>query len=162
MVEIVRADLTNTLHAQALVSLMRVYASDPMGGGKDLSDYAQENLVNSLNARNDTTVILAYRDEEAVGLLTCMEGFSTFACMPLLNIHDAIVKAAYRSQGIIAMLLREAENIAIEKGCCKMTLEVLEENVPAQSAYRKFGFSDYELDPKMGKAMFWEKPLKLD
>ena len=28
-----------------------------------------------------------------------------------------------------------------------------------QSAYRKLGFSGYQLDPQLGKALFWEKKL---
>ena len=159
MVEIIRADLTDPLHADALINLMSEYASDPMGGGNDLSEYVKSNLVSALKGRTDASVILAFRDEDAIGLLTCIEGFSTFACKPLLNVHDAIIKIAYRGQVIINMLLREAENVAIGKGCCKMTLEVLQGNEHAQSAYLKFGFSAYQLDPKMGKVLFWEKRL---
>jgi hypothetical protein len=29
----------------------------------------------------------------------------------------------------------------------------------AQTAYKASGFAGYELDPKMGKAMFWQKKL---
>ncbi|TCV85900.1 GNAT family N-acetyltransferase [Sulfurirhabdus autotrophica] len=159
MFEIVRADLNNHIHAEALIHLMREYALDPMGGGKDLSAFAIDNLASFLNNRNDAHVIFAFHNNEAIGLVTCMEGFSTFACKPLLNIHDAIVKTAYRGQRVLKTLLLEAEKIAIEKGCCKMTLEVLEGNIPARSAYVKFGFHGYELDPKMGKAQFWEKRL---
>lgn len=159
MVEIIRADLSNRNHAEALVSLMSEYAQDPMGGGKDLPVNVKENLASTLNKRSDAHVVLAYVDELAVGLVTCLEGFSTFRCKPLLNIHDAIVKAEYRGQGISRMLLKEAEIIAKEIGSCKMTLEVLEGNKAAQSAYSKHGFRGYELDPKMGKALFWEKVL---
>ena len=111
MLEIVRANLSNPLHADALISLMKIYALDPMGGNKVLSEYATVNLVKSLNDRNDVYVILAYLESEAVGLVTCIEGFSTFACKPLLNIHDAIVKKKYRHQGILTKLLSEADNI---------------------------------------------------
>jgi len=159
MVEIARADLTDPIHADALINLMSEYASDPMGGGNGLSEYVKSNLVSDLMGRTDTSVILAFREDQAIGLVTCIEGFSTFACKPLLNVHDAIIKTAYRGQGIINMLLREAENIAIEKGCCKMTLEVLQGNEHAQSAYSKFGFCAYQLAPEMGKALFWEKRL---
>ena len=159
MVEIVRADLTNPLHADALISLMESYSLDPMGGGKELSEYAIVHLVKALNDRKDTYVILAYLKNQAVGLITCIEGFSTFVCKPLLNIHDAVVLKEYRGQGILKKMLIEAENIAIETGCCKLTLEVLEGNIPAQSAYAKYGFVGYELDPQMGKALFWEKTL---
>ena len=159
MVEITRADLTDPIHADALINLMSEYASDPMGGGNGLSEYVKSNLVSALMGRIDTSVILAFREDEAIGLVTCIEGFSTFACKPLLNVHDAIIKTAHRGQGIINMLLREAENIAIEKGCCKMTLEVLQGNAKARSAYSKFGFCAYQLDPEVGKALFWEKIL---
>ncbi len=56
-------------------------------------------------------------------------------------------------------MLSTVEQIAQDKGCCKLTLEVLEANQPAQQAYTKFGFSGYELDPRAGKALFWEKLL---
>lgn len=44
--------------------------------------------------------------------------------------------------------------------CCKLTLEVLEGNKLAQQVYRRFGFQGYELDPKMGRALFYEKKLR--
>ena len=162
MIDIVRADLNFLPHAEALISLMSEYALDPMGGGKELSDHVKTNLASTLNERSDVHVILAYLNNEAVGLVTCIEGFSTFACKPLLNIHDAVVKADCRGQGIISALLAEAENIAKENDCCKLTLEVLEGNKPARSAYSRFGFNGFELDPKMGKAQFWEKILPLN
>jgi ribosomal protein S18 acetylase RimI-like enzyme len=65
----------------------------------------------------------------------------------------------YRGLGLSQKLLQRVEVIAINRECCKITLEVLEGNDIAQSAYRNFGFSNYELDPKMGKAMFWQKLL---
>ena len=159
MIEIIRADLTNPKHAEALVNLMREYALDPMGGGKELPEKVLTNLAAELHKRQGAHVILAFKDKQAIGLVNCIEGFSTFACQPLLNIHDAIVTKAYRGQGILQKLFAEAEQIAKENGCCKLTLEVLEGNLSAQKAYLKFGFSGYELDPKMGKALFWEKGL---
>ena len=55
--------------------------------------------------------------------------------------------------------MQKAEEIALSLDCCKLTLEVLEGNHIAQSAYKTFGFSGYELNPQMGKALFWEKKL---
>jgi ribosomal protein S18 acetylase RimI-like enzyme len=62
-------------------------------------------------------------------------------------------------EGLSTAMLKEVEKIAQQRGCCKLTLEVLEGNSIARNAYAKFGFSGYELDPAMGKALFWEKPL---
>lgn len=158
-IEIIRADFNNKLHADAIVALMSQYALDPMGGGHDLSEYVKKNLVDMLSKRQDVSVVLAFAGKQPVGLLTAIEGFSTFQCKPLLNIHDVIVKADARGQGIGSRLLREAELIAQDKACCKLTLEVLSGNEPAKAAYARFGFSSYQLDAQMGEAMFWEKRL---
>ena len=84
-------------------------------------------------------------------------GFSTFKCQPLINIHDLAVIKTFRGQGISQALLSKLEQLALKKGCCKITLEVLEGNIVAQNAYQKFGFAGYQLDPNMGKAMLWQK-----
>ena len=73
--------------------------------------------------------------------------------------HDIVVVEEFRGQGISHLLLLEVENMAVEKNCCKITLEVLERNTPAKNSYIKFGFRDYEIDPAFGKALFWEKEL---
>ncbi|MCF6243262.1 MAG: GNAT family N-acetyltransferase, partial [Bacteroidales bacterium] len=132
MITIIRADLTNTHHADALVSLLNAYALDPMGGGEELSDFTKKNLASEISKRTDTTVILAFDDEKPVGLINCIEGFSTFACKPLINIHDVYVDASARGKGVATKLLQAAEDLAIEKNCCKVTLEILEGNEPAK------------------------------
>lgn len=158
-IEIIEADLSVRKHARAVISLMDEYARDPMGGGSGLSDYAKTNLIPELAKRQTARVILAFVDDLPAGLVICLEGFSTFACQPLLNIHDAIVSSPYRGRGLSKLMLQAAEKIAIDLGCCKLTLEVLEHNYLAQTAYRSFGFNGYELNPQMGKALFWEKKL---
>ncbi len=159
MIDIVEADLSLSAHAKAMIQLLDEYALDPMGGGKGLSDYVKANLPAELSRRKSAHVILAFVDSQPAGLIICLEGFSTFACKPLLNIHDAIVALPYRGRGLSKLLLQKAEEIALDLGCCKLTLEVLEGNHVAQSAYKSFGFSGYELNPNMGKALFWEKQL---
>lgn len=159
MMEIIEADLSVPAHAEAMVQLLDEYALDPMGGGQGLSDYVKTNLPVELAKRKTARVILAFVDTKPAGLVICLEGFSTFACKPLLNIHDVIVASPYRGRGLSKLLLQKAEAIALELGCCKLTLEVLEGNHIAQSAYKACGFSGYELNPQMGKALFWEKKL---
>ncbi len=138
---------------------MNEYACDEMGGGEALPDCVQKNLVAELNKRDAAHAVLANVNGVAAGLVICFEGFSTFSCRPLLNIHDVIVSTQFRGKGLSKMLLLKAEEIAIRLGCCKLTLEVLEGNTAAQRAYEAAGFSGYELDPRMGKALFWEKKL---
>jgi GNAT superfamily N-acetyltransferase len=159
VIEIVRANYRLPEHERAIVALMSEYARDPMGGGQDLSEAVKANLVAALAERTIARTILAYVDGEAAGLINCLEGFSTFACQPLLNIHDVVVSQAHRGKGLSKRMLVEAEAIAREMGCCKLTLEVLAGNVVAQKAYRAVGFAGFELDPAMGEAMFWQKKL---
>ena len=159
MFHIVQADLSLTKHAQAYLYLMSHYASDPMGGGQDLSQFAQQNLIQTLLKRNDIFIVLIFSDNEPAALLTAIEGFSTFACKPLFNIHDVVVYEDFRRQGLTSLLFNKIEEIASTQNCCKLTLEVLEGNHPARSAYCKLGYSDYVLDPALGGANFWTKPL---
>ncbi len=162
MQEIISADLSLPPHASAIVFLLNEYAKDDMGGGAELSEFVKSNLVAELQKRQGVHVVLAFVDGSPAGMALCFEGFSTFACKPLLNLHDIVVVATYRGRGISKRLLARAEEIAIRLGCCKLTLEVLEGNAIAQALYRAAGFAGYELDPRMGRAMFWQKKLGQD
>lgn len=158
-VNVVRANLLDPVHAQALVALLDAYANDPMGGSEPLPSFARENLAQALASRSGSHVILAFCDGQAAGLLNAFEGFSTFACKPILNVHDVAVVPAFRGQGLSRLLFAEAEAIAREIGACKLTLEVLSGNVGAKAAYSRFGFAPYALGPEMGQAQFWQKIL---
>src|SRR5690606_39466806 len=134
-------------------------ASDPAGGGEPLSAFAKANLVRELTARPQAYSVLAFDGTAPVGLVNCIEGFSTFACQPLVNVHDVAVLASHRGRGIAEQMLREAERIAAERGAVKMTLEVLAGNAPAMLLYRRIGYAAYQLDPAMGAAQFLQKWL---
>jgi ribosomal protein S18 acetylase RimI-like enzyme len=146
-------------HAQDMVFLLDNYALDPMGGATALSQTVKENLATALATLPHAFSVICYVDGKPAGLANCFEAFSTFKCKPLINIHDVVVAGEFRGLGISQKMLQHIENIAVQKGCCKVTLEVLEGNQIAKNAYLKFGFAGYELDPQMGKALFWEKPL---
>ena len=154
-----RVDYTNAVHADALVQLLDAYAQDPAGGGEALSAFAKENLVKQLALRPQAFSVLAYAGEQPVGLINCIEGFSTFACRPLVNVHDVTVLASHRGQRVAEKMLLLVEQIARERGACKLTLEVLQGNASAIKLYDRVGFAGYELDPAMGRAQFFQKLL---
>ena len=85
--------------------------------------------------------------------------FSTFACRPLLNLHDLGVSPRFQGQGVGKALLSALEQRGLAMGCCKITLEVLEGNAVAQGLYRKQGYEGYALDEHTGRALFWQKKL---
>jgi ribosomal protein S18 acetylase RimI-like enzyme len=158
-IEVIKADYLNEQHQKDIPMLLDSYAADPMGGGKPLDTEVKNNLVKELAKLPFAFSVIAYIDAKPVGLINCFEGFSTFSCKPLINIHDVVVLDEFRGNGISQIMLNKVEEIAKSKGCCKMTLEVLSENEVAKSAYRKFGFSGYELDPEAGTALFWQKKI---
>jgi len=158
-IEVIQADLSNPEHGEAIVHLLDGYAADIMGGGQALSDDIKKALVPALQKRSDVVVLLAFVEGKAAGLMNCFEGFSTFKCKPLMNIHDVAVQPEFRGLGLSQKMLAKIETIALQRGCCKLTLEVLQGNKIAQAAYVKYGFSSYELDPTSGSALFWEMPL---
>jgi len=159
MIEIVRARYHEPTHATALVELLDAYARDPAGGGEALSEFARTNLVAELATRPFIFSVLAFEDGAAVGLINAIEGFSSFACLPLVNIHDVVVLPAHRRRGIAGRMFAEVEAIARERGACKLTLEALSGNRSARAFYKKLGFDDYRLDPAMGHAQFMQKWL---
>lgn len=159
MIRVIVVDYQNPQHARHILELLDIYARDKTGGGQPLAADVKKNVVGALAKLPYAISLLCYLDGNPVGLLNGFESFSTFKCKPLINIHDIVVAPEFRGTGISQALLAKIEEIAKAKGCCKLTLEVLEGNVPAQQAYRKFGFSGYQLDPQMGNALFWQKNL---
>ncbi|OED46648.1 GNAT family N-acetyltransferase [Endozoicomonas sp. (ex Bugula neritina AB1)] len=158
-VEALLIDYHNPRQAADLVELLSHYAKDPMGGGEELPLQIKEELIPALQSRSHAFSIICYVDGVAAGLANCFEGFSTFKCKSLINIHDFVVLDTYRGKGLSQQLMLKVEEVAQQRECCKITLEVLEGNHTAQRAYTRFGFENYNLDPAMGNAMLWQKYL---
>ena len=157
--QVIRAKYGNPIHASAIIALLDEYASGPSGAGEPLSETVKAELIPALQRSTCTLTLLAFAGDTPIGLLNAFETLSTFRAKPLLNIHDIAVTASWRRRGVARALLLELENIARERGCCKLTLEVLENNVSAQALYRELGFEGYQLQEDFGRALFWQKVL---
>lgn len=156
---VVAADYGDAGHGLALVELLDAYARDPAGGAEALTPFTRQHLMGALAARPQAFSVLAFAGEEPVGLVNCFEGFSTFACRALVNVHDVVVLQAWRGQGVAERMLALAEQLARERGAVKLTLEVLQGNAGAIRLYQRIGFAGYQLDPAMGEARFMQKWL---
>jgi len=157
--QIKRVDYLDAHDAQALVFLLDAYAQDPMGGGEALHSENTARLCSDLARIAGAASFIAWLEGEPIGLINCLEGYSTFKAKPLLNVHDIAVLKGHRGQGVGQALLQAAEDYAITRGCCKLTLEVLSGNALAMASYKRFGFEQYELDPAAGQAQFMQKWL---
>ncbi len=158
-VRVRRADYRAPADRAALVALLDAYARDPMGGGTPLADDVKARLCDELAALPSAASFIAWIGDEAVGLVNTFEGYSTFKARPLLNVHDIAVLPAQRGRGVGQALLAACEAHARERGCCKLTLEVLSGNQRALRSYQRFGFAPYVLDPAEGHALLMQKWL---
>ena len=153
------ADLTDESDAETYLQLLDQYALDPMGGGKPLESAVRKRLANDLARHPTCLILLAFVDQQPVGVATCFYAYSTFRARPLINVHDIAVLAAYRGQGIGRALLRAIEHEARAQDCCKVTLEVREDNPLAHGLYRSEGFGRAELGSDSVQYLFLEKHL---
>ncbi|NBW25984.1 MAG: GNAT family N-acetyltransferase [Betaproteobacteria bacterium] len=155
-------DYRSAQDAADVRALLDLYARDPMGGGEALDVDVLLRLCGDLAKRSDAFSFIACVDapqRQAIGLINCFEGYSTFKARPLLNVHDLIVHPGYRGAGVGQALLGAAHDLALARGCCKLTLEVLSGNAVAMRSYARFGFTNYQLDPAAGQAVLMQKWL---
>lgn len=143
-VDIKPADLKDETQARVLVDIIVSYADGPGGQGTPLSLEARANLVQGLLNHPCASVLLAFVDDQAVGTAVCVWGFSTFVGKPLVNIHDLVVLPTFQGRGIGRALLGEVERQARDQDCCKITLEVHDNNQGAKKLYRSYGFGPWD------------------
>lgn len=149
------AELTDASDAGAVLGLLEHYALHPMGRGGPLPLEVKETVIEGLRQHPTTRVFLAEVDSVAVGLAICFVGFSTFQAMPLMNIHDLVVHAASRGQGIGGALVDAVTSYARQRAWCAVTLEVRSDS-PARRLYASKGFRQLA-DPCQGSTMLFGK-----
>jgi GNAT superfamily N-acetyltransferase len=154
-----QANLDRPTDQAAVLAMVDAYSRDAMGDGAPLAPDVRERLVPGLRAHPTTLVFLAYDGDAPVGVAVCFLGFSTFAARPLVNLHDVCIAPSHRGRGVGRGLLAAVEAKARELGCCKLTLEVLDQNHRALKTYTAAGFKRYSLQPGAGEAIFLTKPL---
>lgn len=152
------AHLADARDADAIVTILDSYAFDEVGGSEGLAPDVRERLIPALRQLRTTLVLLAFVEGAPVGVAVCFFGFSTFKAQPLLNIHDLAVLPEHRGRGVGRALLNAAEERARRNGCCRLTLEVQEDNPRARGLYASFGFEDVVV--RELPTRFLAKPLK--
>lgn len=157
-VHVREADFDAERDAEGIIAVLDSYASASVGGGKPLAPDVRERLIPMLREHPTSLVLLAFVDDEPVGVAVCFFGLSSFRARPLLNIHDLAVLPQYHGRGVGRALLEAVEERARRKGCCKLTLEVLDDNTRARDLYRRFGFDDVVVDESPTR--FLAKPLE--
>jgi ribosomal protein S18 acetylase RimI-like enzyme len=158
-IQIRPADLEQPEHAAALLFMLNAYASDPMGDGRGLSAETRACLIPALRRVSGAFVLLAFADDQPVGVAVCLAGFSTFRARGLFNVHDLAVLPRWRGQGIGRRLLRAVETEARARGYCKITLEVRADNGAAMALYRRLGYGAGVSSGDAAQYLFMERRL---
>lgn len=136
---IVEADFNKKKHTDAFLTVTNEYAKDPMGLGTELSDEVKESLIDEIIKFPVWFSFIAFYDKEPAGIANCIYSFSTFNAAKVINIHDLAVLKTFRSKGIGEALIAEVEKKAKKTNCCKITLEVREDN-RARNLYERMDF----------------------
>lgn len=135
------------------LALLDAYARDPMGAGGPLPAEVLERLPRDLAGHPGAHCLLAEHGTSAVGVATCFVGYSTFRARPLLNVHDIAVLPAWRGRAVAQRLLEAIGALGRRLGCCRITLEVRDDNLRARRLYERAGFAPATC------SLFMEKPL---
>jgi len=116
---------------------------------------AYENLLDRVQLREEDVLrdgfgrtprfecLLAEVDGEAVGLALFFHNYSTFAGRPGIYLEDFYVADRARGGGVGRRLLARLASIALERGCARLDLAVLDWN-PARQFYHRIGFAQVE------------------
>ncbi|PSN77138.1 GNAT family N-acetyltransferase [filamentous cyanobacterium CCP4] len=83
--------------------------------------------------------VLAWVDDQPVGMALFFHNFSTFLMKPGIYLEDLFVQPDYRGQGIGKALLLHVGNLALERGCGRFEWSVLDWNAPAIAFYQSMG-----------------------
>lgn len=122
------------------LALLQGYIADPMGEGDPLTKEQKETIWQDLGAMPQARLFFAEEEGLRVGYLLAFELYSTFLGGRSYNIHDFFIHRDYRGRGLGGQMMDRFKDWAVDRNACKITLEVREDNIPAQELYHSRGF----------------------
>ena len=92
----------------------------------------EERLRNSLfGERPFAQALIAYEEDNPIAFAVYFFNFSTFEGLPGLYLEDIYVRPPFRGKGIGRQLFSFLANVALEAGCSRIELSVLDWNEQA-------------------------------
>jgi GNAT superfamily N-acetyltransferase len=100
----------------------------------------EDTLRSSLfGPRPAAEVVLAYIGDHPVGFAVYFQSLSTFVGRTGIYLEDLFVEPAYRARGVGTALFIYLAQLAIKRGCARLSWAVLDWNQLAIQFYRKLG-----------------------
>lgn len=84
-------------------------------------------------------VVVAHLGPTPVGFALYFFNFSTWECAPGLYLEDVYVRPPHRRRGVGLALLAHLARLAVDRGCRRFELSVLDWNRPAIDFYTALG-----------------------
>lgn len=141
-IQIIEGDLNIAEHAEHFLRLTSAYMADVMGGADAWNAEQKERVIHEMANHPCALILFAKVDGQFAGICTCFYAYSTFLAKPLINIHDIYIQDAFRGIGVGKKLVKTLEEVAKEKKCGKITLEVRRDNLNARDLYKSQGFTE--------------------
>lgn len=148
------ADFQSQRDCDAFLFLLDHYSRDAFGGGVPLDADILNRLPEAWSDHPGTFSMIAWKSETPVGLVNCVTSFSTFRAKPRINIHDLVVHADQRGEGLGRKLIEAVVEQARARDACQVTLEVRADNQRARELYQRCGFAGIELPAESNSYLF--------
>lgn len=100
--------------------------------------------------KQDTTILIAYNKNKAVGFTQLFHSFSSISMQPIFILNDLFVDSDYRKQGFGVALLNKAKLLCKTLNYKGIGLQT-ETNNPAQHLYESLGW-----DKDQDLQYFWK------
>ena len=108
----------------------------------DFDDFWNENILKSELENENSYYIVAKENDDIVGFGGLWKSIDD------IHITNIVTKKIFRNKGIGKTILKELINHSKKFGYNVITLEVNENNTPAISLYKKFGFKEIGIRKK--------------
>lgn len=133
-----RAGLNHLDVVAHLFDLYRMFYGQP--GDPTLA----RDFIRARMERDESVVLLAWRDEQAVGFVQLYPAFSSVSAVRTWILNDLLVVPEARRLGVARALLSAAADFARDDGALRLELETDHDNHAAQALYRDMGWTLYE------------------
>ncbi len=108
--------------------------------GKDVAAAAAREFLAERIERGQSTIFLAWNDDQAVGFVQLYPAFASLSLAPNWILNDLFVVPEARGTGVAEALMQAARELALANGAAEIFLQTARDNTVAQRLYQRLGY----------------------